>query len=74
LGVLLDYRLLSRWNAIQMVGFRPRAHGGGRFHVPEVRAGKVQLRVEAKGFAPAEFSVDVTGNHQTIDVVLGELR
>lgn len=53
-------------------GLQARALGHGRFMLPGVRSGRVQLRVEAATLAPVDLAVDVAGSKQHLNVVLGE--
>ena len=53
-------------------GVQGKPLGRGRFVFPGLRAGRVQIRVEASGLSPVELSTDVSGSRQRLDVVLGE--
>ncbi|HEU4887421.1 MAG TPA: S8 family serine peptidase [Thermoanaerobaculia bacterium] len=53
-------------------GIQARADSAGRFTIPNVPAGRMQIRVEAEGYEPVEVSVDVSARRKTVDIVLGE--
>jgi subtilisin family serine protease len=63
--------------SVRVVGQSLSTLDSGLFLVRDVRAGRTPIRVEATGFAPAEFVVEVTDRDvaegtSTVDVVLGE--
>lgn len=54
-------------------GTHSRPVGPGRYFLPDLPKGQIRLRVEAKGYSPVEFSVEVSGKQKYVDVVLGEV-
>jgi hypothetical protein len=51
---------------------QPREIAAGRFALSDLGPGRVQLRVEARGYSPVELSIDVAGKKKYVDVILGE--
>ncbi|MET0650804.1 MAG: S8 family serine peptidase [Pyrinomonadaceae bacterium] len=53
-------------------GIQAKTLGQGRFALPNLPPGRVQVRVEARGYEGIELSVEVGGKKKYLDVVLGE--
>ena len=53
-------------------GTHTKPVGPGRYSLPNLPKGRIKLRVEAKGYSPVEFLVEVAGKKKIVDVVLGE--
>ncbi|RZU40343.1 S8 family serine peptidase [Edaphobacter modestus] len=67
----VDRRLLGSASVLSP-GMQAKPMSGGRFVFDNLPPGRVQLRVEAKGFSPVDLWVEVSGEKKYVDVVLGE--